>query len=405
MTSSHETTPSTLTKCIVLACHDHMAGILLHSVWYWYKYARAEIPQSEGKWCANTRIWWARETGMSLRQFDRAIAKLSKLGLIEKKQYWFGKLNILHVRTVLGVQNYIEAATTWDAVHDFQKSFPYRSAKGLLKLSDIGKPVSPKLANSMEYDLNGNPSSPISVNSNTMINTHNSFGSNKQQDALWCVNNIEKKEESIEGKKFKTENEPANEDFKFEITKKLQINYAEDEPTQNVTLTPSTLVNFWKQTVAQFHSSAKDDHNFPSKLTAKEIGQLLRYLSSIPMIDGRETPYHVMNYVIQKWSKFSGGSVMSSFLQPQSNQYPNIALFESADGYKFWLHGGRPKVATETLLLVEPVFSVDDVEPGLPVAKLKLADAHSTKYNAKYNSKKDFPLPFEQKIFKCKTLD
>jgi hypothetical protein len=99
----------------MLAGDNHQAGFLLLKICYWHRYAKAKIPKIPGTWVANKREWWGREARLSLGQYDRAASRLVRLGLIEKRQFWFGQKNILYARPTSKVRNFLAAATTWEA--------------------------------------------------------------------------------------------------------------------------------------------------------------------------------------------------------------------------------------------------------------------------------------------------
>lgn len=113
-----DTKPSSLTLCTLLARRDHMAGALLNAIRHWTKYSRAEIPDEDGTWCANPHTWWMRECSMSAGQLSRNLRKLDEWGLIERRQFWFGRRNVLYVRASDMTTAYVEAAQTWPAAFE-----------------------------------------------------------------------------------------------------------------------------------------------------------------------------------------------------------------------------------------------------------------------------------------------
>lgn len=115
----NRTSPSRHALCVRLTAHDHLAGLFLFSILHWAKYGRAEIPHVEGEWVANPRSWWRRECCLSSSQYDRSIAKLKKLDLIETRQWWWGHKNILHLRPTKKSLDYIASARTWIAADQF----------------------------------------------------------------------------------------------------------------------------------------------------------------------------------------------------------------------------------------------------------------------------------------------
>jgi hypothetical protein len=109
-----DTRPNTASICILLARGDHVAGVLLDRINFWSDKGKAEIPGTEGHWCANDRPWWMREAQLSLKQYNLAAAKLVKLGLIEKRQHPFAGRNILHLRPSDTTRDILASAKTWD---------------------------------------------------------------------------------------------------------------------------------------------------------------------------------------------------------------------------------------------------------------------------------------------------
>ena len=114
-----ETTPSRIALCVKLANCNHMAGVLLYQIVFWKQYVHAKIPGVSGEWIANDREWWMREAQLSSDQYDRTILKLEKWNLIERRQWWFGRRNILFVRATKVASDYVMAATTWQAAAEF----------------------------------------------------------------------------------------------------------------------------------------------------------------------------------------------------------------------------------------------------------------------------------------------
>lgn len=108
--------PEKVTVCARLA-GDHQAGALLYVIMRRYPYAKATLPGIEGTWSANQRAVWFKAAGLSDTQGDRALAKLDKRGLIERKHgSWGGKPNVLFVRRTERAQAVWDAATTFDAL-------------------------------------------------------------------------------------------------------------------------------------------------------------------------------------------------------------------------------------------------------------------------------------------------
>ena len=73
------------------------AALLLFSVVYWWP--RAKVTVRGKRWIAKARVSWRKEIKLSRNQFDRGLAKLKRLGVIETSSHKFaGPTPILHVR-------------------------------------------------------------------------------------------------------------------------------------------------------------------------------------------------------------------------------------------------------------------------------------------------------------------
>lgn len=97
MAGKKSTLPDPCSICIMLA-GSHVAGVLLLKIFFWSQHARAVIPKVPGFWIANPTAWWMREAVLSKGQYDRFIARLAELKLIEKRQWWFQGNKCLFVR-------------------------------------------------------------------------------------------------------------------------------------------------------------------------------------------------------------------------------------------------------------------------------------------------------------------
>jgi hypothetical protein len=171
-----ETNPSRLALCIMLAKGNHVAGTFLHSVVYWSKYGRAEIPNVDGYWIANNRNWWRREVCLGLRQYDRAVAKLATWGLIEKRQWWFGGRNILFIRPTSLTQDFLASAKTWAAAKELVLEIIANTSDHMLsELSPSGKPGLPNSEVSKGNAKVGNSGMPASAISNNIKHYQNLF--------------------------------------------------------------------------------------------------------------------------------------------------------------------------------------------------------------------------------------
>jgi hypothetical protein len=161
------TTPSSVALCVKLARRNHAAGVLLHRIFSWAKYAKAKIPKSAGTWNANDRDWWMCEAQLSADQFDRAIRKLENWKLIERRQWWFGGRNILHVRPTPVTFNYLQCAKTWAAAEEFLEDALAVDEKTVGK---IAEPSSGELLNFNKSSKDAEPGTAKLQNSNNNKN-------------------------------------------------------------------------------------------------------------------------------------------------------------------------------------------------------------------------------------------
>ena len=141
------TNPSRGVLCIMLAGRNHMAGVFLASIMHWAKYGTAVIPGAPGYWVANPRKWWMKECCLTASQYDRTICKLEKLGLIERRQWWFAGKNILFLRPTEKTRSYIASSSTWTAAEQF---LGYPNMGSALEFSGYEKPSSTEVATSNE---------------------------------------------------------------------------------------------------------------------------------------------------------------------------------------------------------------------------------------------------------------
>jgi hypothetical protein len=102
--------------CMQLTGRDANAVLLLMCVVY------AWIARPAAEWCA--------ETGLSLKQYYRAVAKLRQLGLVATEQHLFGDKNITHLRLVGAALELLPA-----------KAQPGAEVPGQPGLASTGKPV------------------------------------------------------------------------------------------------------------------------------------------------------------------------------------------------------------------------------------------------------------------------
>jgi hypothetical protein len=85
---------------------DHVAGILLSQIVYWYlpskrtDRTKLRVKRDGVLWIAKGREDWYSETRITARQFDRASKILVELGIIEKKIFKFAGSPTVHIRII-----------------------------------------------------------------------------------------------------------------------------------------------------------------------------------------------------------------------------------------------------------------------------------------------------------------
>jgi hypothetical protein len=187
-----ETKPNRLALCIMLTDRDHMAGVLLERAVHWIRFAKATIPGVEREWIANVREWWMQEAQLSYDQFDRASRLLRKMELIEKRQWWFARRNMLYLRPTQKTVDFIDAAQTWKAAQEFYEDYSVdEEISGFEELADsnfaeppgneIAEPSSATKLNPNGYSKSANPNSAQAPNSKYINNTHGKLHMGKKQ--------------------------------------------------------------------------------------------------------------------------------------------------------------------------------------------------------------------------------
>lgn len=363
MSKLHRTDPSRQAKCVLLSDGDHTAGQLLNSICYWSKYASVKIPKAEGVWIANPRPWWARETAMSLRQFDRSISKLQKMGLIEKRQFWYAHVNMLHVRPLPVVLDFLEAASTWSAVYDLRKDFPY-AASASVDIADFGNPTSLSSGNSIGLTEFGNQGLPEQDNSNVII-LQNEKLHEKQTGSLTCAKDHQDQKEIQQKDKSEIP-------FTTNVTHLL--------PQQSL-VTPSILVNFWARAIENSLLKTDAVANVNKSLTAKDVGELLNYCDRFPIDEDQMLPIRVISYVIENWKQFIGSVWPGKYFPSNHLAYiPSVKIFVQNDGFQFWASCSSNKNLEVSLVDISPVFDYSKLAK-LPFYSSKAQNSHHSKYD------------------------
>jgi hypothetical protein len=200
------TNPSRGVLCIMLAGRNHMSGVFLASIIHWAKYGKAVIAGAPGYWVANRRKWWMKECCLTASQYDRTICKLEKLGLIERRQWWYGGKNILFLRPTEKTRSYIASAATWIAAEQF---LGYPSTGSALEFGGYEKPSLTEVASSNENVKNHEPGladEQISKHISNFLNNQTSKPTSAAAASPPCADeNLKAQSKKISGKDTITE--------------------------------------------------------------------------------------------------------------------------------------------------------------------------------------------------------
>lgn len=92
--------PNYLVEAAKLAGGYPPAEKLLQRILYWWPKAR--VTRDGRRWIAKSAVEWCEETGSSVHQHERALARLRQRGVIETRQMIFGGKSITHLRLLKG---------------------------------------------------------------------------------------------------------------------------------------------------------------------------------------------------------------------------------------------------------------------------------------------------------------
>jgi hypothetical protein len=322
-----DTTPHKDALCIMLAKENLIAGFLLHKLLYWARYGKAAIPGCEGYWIAHERLWWTREARLSLGQFDRAISMLTNLGLIEKRQWWFGGRNILHVRPTSRTKDFVASAVTWEAAD--------------ILIKEIFKSENPSVlltTQSNDCHKHGTPSSANLENSNNVINNSNSFGveDDKHTSAQAASPLCALEPESA--KKNSGENETDNK-FIHDSSKKVPTPKKVPSPKWHLkegVLSLAALIKKWPLLVSDLCSNAKGH----PELAPSDIGAMAKIIRDLEQMVDPKGPDDLRGRVVD----IIAYALINLEIPTDNWGHPSINYIEAEIGEVVteWNKAGRP---------------------------------------------------------------
>jgi hypothetical protein len=331
-----ETNPYRSTLCVMLADGKHADGLLLDRIVHWFKYSKVTLPGSKGTWIANPTSWWMREACLSKDQYDRSIKRLKQRGLVEARQWWFGKKNILHVRPTEAAIQFLAASKTWQAADEFILA-PQNEHISSIAIPDAAIPL-----NFNEVSKDAESSSANALHSNNTGN-NNLNETSKHKDAHpaspSCVASSLKVDSKILGGK---------EDIKNNSIGPETVKYGDIDiylPTVKY------LASIWRAACLKYHGCGADD---APDLSCDEVGLLAKFLSGMSKFDAPDatdwrpfTPY-IIAYTVAHWSRFEDA-------YGNNTDYPSFKMFYlggiSTAAINRWIKEGHPEESLKKLLV------------------------------------------------------
>lgn len=259
------------------------AGLLLSQIVYWFTpgssgTSKLRIKRESLLWLAKRRVDWAKECGISPRQYDTAIAKLIKLEVVETKIFHFAGHPTTHIRLQLDKLAELCKSQVGD-FHVTKKGNPnHESVIPYTETTDI------------DYEQIKAGATAVAVNEPvgvvSVAVTHKPV-----EEAPRVIDDWVAERPGLAEQKLKTV-------FTIEewMTKASDIlkSYRQKEmPYKAVGLTANSLSMAWKRMFSEkYEVYAKD-------FTHKEVGQMRQYLQKT----GELAP-KVMEFVLKNWVSF-----------------------------------------------------------------------------------------------------
>lgn len=161
---------------------DLIAGTLLSQIMYWFSddkngRKRVRVNKDGYYWLAKGRDEWMEEIRISKKQYDNAIEKLRKRGLVETKLYKFNSVPTTHIRPIY--KNINSEVDKWkhslaEEISGFTKTVNLDLPKGENEISPNGKMGFPQRDNSITMTTNSDYFTRDYNTENTDINASNS---------------------------------------------------------------------------------------------------------------------------------------------------------------------------------------------------------------------------------------
>jgi hypothetical protein len=231
---------SFVTQCMAMTEQNAAAAVLLMRVRYWTP--RAKIVIDGLVWIANSRETWMKETALTLRKYDRALAVLKELGLVVTRQAHFRGRNITHLRATAKAQ----------------------AELGLLDTRHVRKGVECAKAGTVEYAKSGTP-----------IRIRKTLSS-KSLRKTSCDRSVAK-------------HDPVPEDGKMATVREL---LASSPKLKKISPKSPGLAEVWRDTLIATYGG------YVAPLTQKQAGQLAHFRKACPP---DPAPAAVLRTAIREW--------------------------------------------------------------------------------------------------------
>lgn len=257
------------------------AGVLLSQIVYWFR------PGGSGKrklrvkreglfWLAKRRVDWAKECGLSPRQYDTAIAKLIKLEVVEAKIFHFAGHPTTHIRIL---EQGLEKLC--------------KSQIGDLHITEVGNPNHESVipyteTTDIDYEQ-------IKADATTVAAVEQQIGV-KEQMPHKLVEEAREIDDWMAERPVLAEQKAGKFTAREWLTKAQEIlkSCQGKMGLREVRLAANSLSMAWKRMAAEEYGGDVKE------LTNKEIGQLKMYLQKA----GEQAP-QVMEFAIREWGGFA----------------------------------------------------------------------------------------------------
>lgn len=262
-------------ECVTAAAGDVVVGLLLSQITYWSSptatgESKLKVQRDGVYWIAKTREQWMAETGLTLKQYKRAITVLKSRHLVAVKVMRFGGLAQSHLRLVQPIAHKTPVAPEGPSGWSL-RDHPNRSTYSTNREDD-------------QIDLAQCRSRSTRARSTLDLKTLREEGRNIEIERIE-VREVQKEEVQVSSKQVPW--------HRHGIRRGWMMKAADVLKTYQ-TPAKSSLQAFWKGRMATIHGG------YQKPLTGKQCGQLKQLSKYL----GDQTK-PVIDYVLNHWWKFA----------------------------------------------------------------------------------------------------